>query len=155
MPLFVATILLIYLGNWNWLRSSRINRFEFRESRLARVSKRFESTNFHHAYLLLIEFEGRTVRYGPSFFRWVYGTSAKCTGKTRFFNLQYGPRKTKLVRYLLYLLIQIEGKKILVQAERPVMINERQILSTRIFYWLPIKTGLWVKSSKYSLITHA
>ena len=64
-------------------------------------------------------------------------------------------KKTKLVRYLLYLLIQIEGKKILVQAEWPVMINERQILSTRIFYWLPIKTGLWVKSSKCSFITHA
>ena len=48
----------------------------------------------------------------------------------------------KVVRYLLYLLIQIEGKKILVQAERPVMINERQILSTRTFYWLPLKTGL-------------
>ena len=59
----------------------------------------------------------------------------------------------KLLRYLLYLLIQIEGKKISVQAERPVMINERQILSTRTFYWLPIKTE--VKSSKYSFITHS
>ena len=48
----------------------------------------------------------------------------------------------KLLRYLLYLLIQIEGEKISVQAERPVMINERQILSRRTFYWLPIKTGL-------------
>ena len=54
----------------------------------------------HHTYLLLIEFEGRTVRYGPSFFARIYGTSAKCAGKTRFHNLLYGPRKTRLVRYL-------------------------------------------------------
>ena len=78
----------------------------------------------------------------------VYGKSAKCAGKTRLFNLQYGPRKMKLLMSLLYLLIQIEGKKISVQAERPVMINERQILSTRTFYWLPIKTGLWGQKFK-------
>ena len=34
---------------------------------------------------------------------------------------------------LLYLLIQIEGEKISVQAERPVMINERQILAREQF----------------------
>ena len=39
----------------------------------------------------------------------------------------------KLLRYLLYLLIQIEGEKISVQAERPVMINERQILAREQF----------------------
>ena len=31
-------------------------------------------------YLLLIEFEVRTVNYGPSFFRLVYGPSANCAG---------------------------------------------------------------------------
>ena len=31
-------------------------------------------------YLLLIEFEVRTVKYGPSFFPSIYGPSAKCVG---------------------------------------------------------------------------
>ena len=31
-------------------------------------------------YLLLTEFEGRTVSYGPSFFPSIYGPSAKCAG---------------------------------------------------------------------------
>ena len=43
---------------------------------------------------------------------------------------------------LLHLLVQIEGEKISIQAERPFMIDARQILSTRAFYWLPVKTGL-------------
>ena len=48
-------------------------------------------------YLLLTEFEGRTVSYGPSFFPFAYGPSAKraghkLKGKTRIRNLQYGPR---------------------------------------------------------------
>ena len=43
-------------------------------------------------YLLLTEFEGRTVSYGPSFFPFAYGPSAKraghkFTGKTRIRNL--------------------------------------------------------------------
>ena len=49
-------------------------------------------------YLLLIEFEVRTVKYGPSFFPSIYGPSAKraghkSMGKTRIRILQYGPRK--------------------------------------------------------------
>ena len=43
---------------------------------------------------------------------------------------------------LLHLLVQIEGEKISIQAEWPFMIDARQILSTRAFYWLPVKTGL-------------
>ena len=48
-------------------------------------------------YLLLTEFEGRIVSYGPSFFPFAYGPSAKraghkLKGKTRIRNLQYGPR---------------------------------------------------------------
>ena len=33
-----------------------------------------------HKYLLLTEFEGRTVSYGPSFFPFAYGPSAKRAG---------------------------------------------------------------------------
>ena len=33
-----------------------------------------------HEYLLLTEFEVRTVSYGPSFFQFVYGPSAKRAG---------------------------------------------------------------------------
>lgn len=47
-------------------------------------------------YLLLTEFEVRTVSYGPSFFPLIYGPSAKAINqreKTRIRNLQYGPRK--------------------------------------------------------------
>ena len=32
-------------------------------------------------YLLLTEFEGRTISYGPSFFPFAYGTSAKRAGQ--------------------------------------------------------------------------
>ena len=42
----------------------------------------------------------------------------------------YEPRKTRLVRYSFHLLIQIEGEKISIQAERPLMIDARQIMST-------------------------
>ena len=85
------------------------------------------------------------------FSAWIYGSSTKHRGKTRFHDLQWEQRK---VRYLWYLLIQIEGKKISIQAERPLKIAQ-QILSTRTFYWLPIETGLWgVKSSKCSFNTH-
>ena len=50
-----------------------------------------------NTYLLLTEFEGRTVTYGPSFFPFAYGPSTKraghkLKGKTRIRNLQYGPR---------------------------------------------------------------
>ena len=48
-------------------------------------------------YLLLTEFEVRTVSYGPSFFPLIYGPSAKRAGhkstETTIRNLQYGPRK--------------------------------------------------------------
>ena len=40
-----------------------------------------------YKYLLLTEFEGRIVSYGPSFFLLDEGE------KTRIRNLQYGPRK--------------------------------------------------------------
>ena len=45
-------------------------------------------------YLLLTEFEGRTVNYDPSFSPSIYGRAGhKSKGKTRCRNLQYGPRK--------------------------------------------------------------
>jgi len=51
---------------------------------------------WYFIYLLLAEFEVHTVSYGPSFFRSIYGPSAKHAGhkpggKTTFRNLQYGP----------------------------------------------------------------
>ena len=59
-------------------------------------------------YLLLIEFEVRTVKYGPSFFPSIYGPSAKRAGhksmrknEDPFFTLR--TEKTRLIRYLLYL----------------------------------------------------
>ena len=49
-------------------------------------------------YLLLTDFGVRTVRYRPSFFLLLYGSSAKraghkSTGETRIRNLQYGQKK--------------------------------------------------------------
>ena len=50
-------------------------------------------------YLLLTEFEGRTVSYGPSFFPFDLWPKREARGaqiegeKTRIRNLQYGPRK--------------------------------------------------------------
>ena len=49
-------------------------------------------------YLLLPDFEVCTVSYGPSFFLWISGPSAKraghkSTGKTRIRSLQFGARK--------------------------------------------------------------
>ena len=57
-----------------------------------------EEQNSEDEYLLLTEFEVRTVSYGPSFFPFAYGPSAKraghkLMGKTRIHNLQYGLRK--------------------------------------------------------------
>ena len=51
-----------------------------------------------YTYLLLIEFEVCTVKYGPSFFPSIYGPSAKARAinrweKTRIRILQYGPRE--------------------------------------------------------------
>ena len=40
----------------------------------------FLSSRLLSIYLLLTEFEGRTVRYGPSFFPFAYGPSAKRAG---------------------------------------------------------------------------
>ena len=47
-------------------------------------------------YLLLTKFEGRTVRYRPSFPPMIMAQALK----TRIRTLQYRPRKTSLVRYL-------------------------------------------------------
>ena len=74
--------------------------------------------------------------------------------KSKICNLQYGPGKTRSVRYLFYLLVKTKGTKILVQAERPLMTDARQILSTRAFYWLPRKTGLCVVKSFKVLVSH-
>ena len=59
-------------------------------------------------YLLLIEFEVRTVKYRPSFFRSIYGPSAKRAGhksmgknEDPYFTVR--TEKTRLIRYLLYL----------------------------------------------------
>ena len=59
-------------------------------------------------YLLLIEFEVRTVKYGPSFFPSIYGPSAKRAGhksmgknEDPYFTVR--TEKTRLIRYLLYL----------------------------------------------------
>ena len=49
--------------------------------------------------------------------------------KARFCNLQYRPRKTRLARCLLYLRVKIEGGKISIQAEWPLMIDVHQILT--------------------------
>ena len=49
--------------------------------------------------------------------------------KARFCNLQYRPRKTRLARCLLYLWVKIEGGKISIQAEWPLMIDVHQILT--------------------------
>ena len=49
-----------------------------------------------HKYLLLTEFEGRTVSYGLSFFLldlWPKREHKLKWKKTRIRNLQYGPRK--------------------------------------------------------------
>ena len=52
-----------------------------------------------YKYLLLTEFEGRTVSYGPSFFLLDLWPKREARGpeidgeKTRIRNLQYGPRK--------------------------------------------------------------
>ena len=60
------------------------------------------------AYLLLIEFKVRTVKYGPSFFPSIYGPSAKrlghkSTGKNEDPYFTVRTEKTRLIRYLLYL----------------------------------------------------
>ena len=59
-------------------------------------------------YLLLIEFEVRTVKYGPSFFPSIYGPSAKRAGhksmgknEDPYFTVR--TEKMRLIRYLLYL----------------------------------------------------
>ena len=69
--------------------------------KMLRVSNAFQD------YIpILTEFEERTVSYGPSSFQLIYGPSARAIiqrEKTRIRNLQYGPRKTRLVRYLLCL----------------------------------------------------
>ena len=61
-----------------------------------------------YKYLLLIEFEVRTVKYGPSFFPSIYGPSAKRAGhksmgknEDPYFTVR--TEKTRLIRYLLYL----------------------------------------------------
>ena len=49
--------------------------------------------NKFNIYLLLTEFEVRTVSYGPSFFPLIHGTLAiNQREKTRIHNLQYRPR---------------------------------------------------------------
>ena len=71
-----------------------------------------------YKYLLLTEFEGRTVSYGRSFFPFAYGPSAKraghkLTGKTRIRNLKYGPRKQVSKIFIISLkLIGRTGKEI-------------------------------------------
>ena len=71
-----------------------------RETRLARVSKRFVSTNFPSDIALTNRVRGPYFEIRTEFFSArVYGPSAKREGKTRFHNLQVGPRKGRLVRY--------------------------------------------------------
>ena len=72
----------------------------FRETRLARVSKRFVSTNFPSDIALTNWVRGPYSKTRTEFFfRLGNGPSAKREGKTRFHNLQVGPRKGRLVRY--------------------------------------------------------
>ena len=62
----------------------------------------------YNTYLLLAECEVRTASYGPSFFLpfMAQERSARAMKrrkeKTRIHNLLYGPRKTRLIRCLLY-----------------------------------------------------
>ena len=72
----------------------------FRETRLARVSKRFVRTNFPSDIALTNQVRGPYFEIRTEFFSArVYGPSAKREGKTGFHNLQVGPRKARLVRY--------------------------------------------------------
>ena len=68
-------------------------------------------------YLLLIEFEVRTVKYGPSFFPSIYGPRAsrlghKSTGKNEDPYFTVRTEKTRLIRYLLYLWSHFGDQKI-------------------------------------------
>ena len=56
----------------------------------------YHTVRFQDINLLLTEFEVRTVSYGPSFFPFAYGPSARAINqreKTRIRTLQYGTRK--------------------------------------------------------------
>ena len=59
----------------------------------------YKTNEYINIYLLLTEFEGRTVSYGPSFFLLDLWPKREARGpliegeKTRIRNLQYGPRK--------------------------------------------------------------
>ena len=50
----------------------------------------------HHTYLLLIEFEGRTVRYGPSFFRLDLWHKREVCGKNEVPQLTVRTEKNKV-----------------------------------------------------------
>ena len=61
-----------------------------------------------YKYLLLTEFEGRTVSYGPRFFPFAYGPSAKraghkLTGKKRGSITYSMDRENEVSKLLLYL----------------------------------------------------
>ena len=69
-------------------------------------------------YLLLTEFKGRTVNYGPRFSPsiYMYGPSVKrlghnSKGKTRVHNLQYGPRNEVSKMFIISLYLKIERAK--------------------------------------------
>ena len=69
-----------------------------------------------NTYLLLTEFKGRTVIYGPRFSPSIYGPSAKrvghkSKGKTRVRNLQYGPRNEVSKIFIISLYLKIERAK--------------------------------------------
>ena len=93
-------------------------------------------------YLLLAEFEVRTVSYGPSFFLSIYGPSAlraraiNREKKTRIRNLRYGTRNTRLIRYLLYLLIGEKGKPFKSKDGPLHLTDARQKKAKSKFYWL-------------------
>ena len=74
----------------------------------SKVATLSNNSTVEFIYLLLIEFEVRAVKYGPSFFPSIYGPSAKRAGhksmgknEDPYFTVR--TEKTRLIRYLLYL----------------------------------------------------
>ena len=97
-PLFVLTTLLVYWGTEIILVHHVWIGFNLGNQGLLAFQRDSRALISYHTYLFLIEFEGRTVRYGPSFFRSDLWHKREVRGKTRFYNLLYGPIKTSLGR---------------------------------------------------------
>jgi len=85
------------------------------------------------SYFLLTEFEVRTINFEPSFSAWIHGPSAKHAGhkserKNRGSVTYSTDRENEVSEIFIYLWVQSDGEDFN-QAERPLIIDARQILN--------------------------